>query len=280
MPLTGFQGPRQSSFFLRPLTPTHPTALTWKTAVEGAGGAVSDLQLYSASTFLTTLHNTEILALFVELWFQWTDDQVCARVGLIKGTVGSFVGSPVWTSKAGVAYDGVSQYCNTGYTMRGVGLASLSNCRVAVREAVNVTSAGYAGGVSVAGSANYTRPRSANNATGTAQSGGGTWGPLSPIDSRGLIGVQRNGSASVADVIMRQNGVDLPVVTAPSALQTVDVPNMPIYLGCFNNSGTAGNFRPTTLGYVSVGRALTNVQSAIERDAVTAYIANLGVTVS
>ena len=185
------------------------------------------------------------------------------------------VAAPTFTTDRGYAFNGTTQYLNTGFIPSTNGInCTGTNQRLGVYERTNVSSAGISAGTLDAAGRNLT----INNRTGTtatSRTNGLTASfTLSVNDSRGLKAASRAGGGSTVKMFNR--GVKLTDATIAAGTAA---PTRAIYVACFNNAGTAASFRASSVGFVVVGGPLSDAQELAQYNAIQAWATSVGANV-
>jgi hypothetical protein len=93
-------------------------------------------------------------------------------------------------------------------------------------------------------------------------------------DSRGLTAASRNDATSTPPLSLYKNGSLQQTISATSAANVLV--GVSLWLGGLNNSGTLNLPRTSTIGWVSIGAALTAAQELAEYNAIQAYMTTWG----
>jgi hypothetical protein len=160
--------------------------------------------------------------------------------------------APTFTADLGYAFNGTTQYLATAFTPSTDCVAATgTSFMLGAYERANVSSSGNIMGAAnaVAQSARFIS-RSGSNVLTSVTNAAGVGLGSSLTDSRGLTTVVTdgvNGSAYRDGVI---------TATSPAALTTPgsSLTSREIFIGCYNNNGSAATFRATTIGYAMFGR--------------------------
>jgi hypothetical protein len=93
-------------------------------------------------------------------------------------------------------------------------------------------------------------------------------------DSRALKAASRAGGSSTVKLFDRGVKLTDATITAGTA-----APTRAVYVGCYNNAGTAASFRASSVGFVVVGGPLSDAQELAQYDAVQAWATSVGANV-
>jgi hypothetical protein len=211
------------------------------------------------------------------MWPLVAENEAQALTSLKQRRLATVVAAPTFTIDRGYAFNGTTQYINTGFipSTHAVAMAG-NNMRLAVYERTNVGATTYAAGTQDSTDQNCRLlPRSAGNgAIGGLNCVASTFvGSLT--DSRGLTAISRT-PASVFTIYRPAGSSAGTLVPASSA--TV-LPTRAIYIGCYNLAGTASSFRASTLGFVSIGASLSGAQELSAYTALQSFMTSVGANV-
>lgn len=249
--------------------------LAYRGAVRRNGGDVSDTYMEELNTFVAAEKASSAWGLTDDYMPLWGDNAASALTSLKQLRLAVAVAAPTFTIARGYAFNGTTQYIDTGFipSTHGVNCTG-TNQRLGVYERTNVDSAGSSAGTLDAAGRNLT----INNRTGTtatSRTNGLTASfTLSVNDSRGLKAASRAGGGST--VKMFDRGVKLTDATIGTSNV---VPTRAIYVACYNNAGTAASFRAASVGMVVVGGALSDAQELAQYNAMQALATARGANV-
>lgn len=91
-------------------------AEAWKTAVQGAGGTVSDNQLNALSDMIVGLKSDGVWAKLNFIWPYYCEISQGPAIDLVTRATLTFTGSPTFAARDGMTFNGSTQYSNTGTT--------------------------------------------------------------------------------------------------------------------------------------------------------------------
>jgi hypothetical protein len=246
----------------------------WRGAVIANGGAVTPARLASVSTLISSLKASGAWANADDYWLLVADNATQALTSLKQRRLATAVNSPTFTANAGYAFDGVTNYIDTGFISSTMGVAMTgSNMRLGVYERTNVGINNYALGASQGSNkAVGVRPRLSTTANVILNSNVVTLNTVA--DSRGLTAASRNDATTTPPLSLYKNGVLQQTVAATSGANVLV--GVSLWLGGLDNSGTLNLPRAATIGWVSIGAALTAGQELAEYNAVQAYMMTWG----
>ena len=192
---------------------------------------------------------------------------------------GTAINSPTFTADGEYAYNGSTNYVNTGFvpSTHAVSMTG-TNLRLSVYERTNAAAGTtYAAGTRDTSTVNLEmRPRSAASTAALNTNSGALTYTLPADDSRGYTVESRNG-AGAPPCAGDKNGVAM--TQAGSVSFGTTLPTRALYVGAENSAGTAGGFRAATIGFVAIGAQLTAQQEADEYAAIQAYMTAIGAQV-
>jgi len=252
--------------------------LAWEAAVIAAGGSVSLARRVVVDQFVFSEKASGAWALTDDYWALWAENALQALVSLKQLRLATTVNSPTFTADRDYAFDGLSNYINTGFIPSAHGVNYTGNVqRLAAYERTNVSVVGVAAGAR-AGSSNSIslNPRNANVMTGSVNnSAGAATFSISPSDSRGLKALSRAGGTTALGYDRGARKTDATGLTIGST----SAPGVPLFIGAFNSSGTAISFRAASVGFVAIGGPLSDAQELAQYNAVQAWATSVGANV-
>ena len=248
--------------------------LAWEAAVVANGGSVSLARRIILDQFVFSEKASGAWALTDDYWGLWGENAEQALTSLKQCRLAVATNSPTFTADQNYTFDGVSNYINTGFvpTVNGVALTGLRT-RIAVYDRTNVSSAGISAGAVTSGVV-VVRISTRNGANTIARvtSGDATLA-LPASNSQGFTAVSRDNSTTI-------NGYKTGVALTPVTIAVGStLPAFALYIGCANNSGTAGNFRAAATGLVAIGGPLSAAQELAQYAAVQAWATSIGANV-
>ena len=250
----------------------------WYNAVLANGGSVSSGRLAIVNTFVQAEKASGAWALTDDYCCFWAENAAQALTSLKQRRLGTATNSPTFTADRGYAFDGATNYINTGYVPSTHALVgTVSSAHFELYERTNLSSNTYAGGVVNSSSRTFTiRPRLTATALLSASSASGTF-TLPVASSLGLSQTGRNGSLAT-DVYGAKNGVDMVRTVDPTGVGA-SLPSNSILLGAYSNVGVAAGFRASSLGFAAIGAALSGAQRLARYNAVQAWATAVGAQV-
>jgi hypothetical protein len=251
---------------------------SYAAAVVANGGTVSDARVAILNTFIRTEKASGAWALTDDYWGLWAESEAQALTSLKQLRLATVVAAPTFTADRDYALNGSTQYINTGFVPSTHAAAmTATSIHLEVYERAELSANTYAAGVlNSANRAITVRPRSAGSAFIQAGSAAATF-TLPSASSLGLTQGGRNGAA-VTDVYGSKNGVSMTRAVDPAAVGA-SLPANSIFLGAYNNAGTAAGFRAASIGYAATGAALSQAQQLARYNAVQAWATAVGAQV-
>lgn len=251
--------------------------LAWRDAVAANGGSVSLARLIVVDQFVFSEKNSGCWALTDDYLGFWAENAAQALTSLKQRRLATAVNSPTFTADRGYAFNGTTQYLNTGFISSTDGInCTGTNQRLGVYERTNVSSSGVSAGTidATVRCLSLNNRRNATLAIGRANTAGVDF-TLGTADSRALKVVSRTGGSLTLK--MYDRGVKLTDGTAASTATTA--PSRAIFIGAVNNIGTATSFRAASIGMVVVGGALSDAQELAQYNAMQAWATSVGAQV-
>lgn len=254
-----------------------PSVSAWAAAVVAAGGSVSANRALIVNQFVLAEMASGAWTLTDDYWPFWAENAAQASVSLKQLRAITLVAAPTFTVDRQYAFNGTSNYVNTGFipTTHCVA-ASGSAIRVGVYERTNTNSSGIAigGGTAVAAETIQLVPRQALAATSRLTSATTASFTLTTPNPQGFIATSRAGSTTQ---LAYQRGVrqtDATGIVAGNVL-----PSVVLYIGARNSNGTAANFRVCSVGLACLGAPLSDAQELAQYNNVQAWAAAIGAAV-
>lgn len=215
------------------------------------------------------------------IWTLIDDEQpLCAEnapqalTSLKQRRLATVTAAPTFTADAGYAFNGTTQFINTGFvpSTMAVGM-NANNVRVATYERTNVA-ANSSVALGCTAAAVTLNPRNGSGIIQSACFSSSINVASSITDSRGLTAVSR--AAAATTINGWKNGVALAGGTsAPGGALGVNA----IYIGARNSAGTADQFRAATEGWTSWGAPLSTGQEASYYTALQTFMTAIGANV-
>lgn len=248
----------------------------WVSAVVANGGSVSPARANIVARFIAAEKASGAWALTDDYWVLWAENATQALTSLKQRRLASAVAAPTFTTDRGYAFNGTSQYLDTGFipSTHGVNCTG-TNQRIGVYERTDVSSSGVsAGTVDAAARCLLIVNRNGTVATGRANAAGVNF-TLGTADSRALKVTSRAGGGTTIKLYDRGVKLTDGAATSPGSA----APTRSIYIGAVNNAGTAASFRAASIGFVVVGGPLSDAQETAHYDAVQAWATAVGANV-
>lgn len=257
-----------------------PEVLAWVAAVVTNGGTVSAARRDIVNQFILAEKAAGTWALTDDYWGLWAENAIQALTSLKQLRLATAVNSPTFTTDRDYAYNGTSNYLNTGFVPSTHAVAMTgTNLRIGVYERTNVASNGAAaGGFNFSTQGLTISPRLSGgflSASLNSQTSGP--GGDSITDSRGYSVGSRNG-ATAGDITAYKNGA----VVVPYTPGTVSasLTTKPIFIGAVcNNSDVATNFRAASEGFLCAGASLSAAQELAQYNNIQAWATAVGAQV-
>ena len=249
--------------------------LAYRNVVRSNGGDVSDTYMGELNTFAAAEKASGAWGLTDDYLPLWGDNAAAALTSLKQLRLSVAVAAPTFTIARGYAFNGTTQYLDTGHIPATHGSGRGTDQRLGAYEITNVNSAGYSAGTVDAA----VRTLAINNRSGTTALGRANTAvqsfTLGVADSRALKAVSRTGGSLTVKLYDR--GVKLTDTTA--AYTATAAPTRAVYIGAVNNAGTAASFRAASVGMVVVGGALSDAQELAQYNAMQALATARGANV-
>jgi hypothetical protein len=255
-----------------------PDVLLWRAAVVVAGGTVSNTRLSIINDFVYAEKTVGNWALTDDYWGLWGENSTQALVSLKQRRLATLVNSPTFTADRQYAFDGSTNYINTGFvpSTHGVNYTGSSQ-RIAAYERVNVSASAYAAGARVGTATSIgIIPRASGSMTGIVNNTAGSAAfVLGVADSRGLKAVSRAGGTTALGYDRGVRLTDAPGLTIGGSA----APAQPIYIGCLDSSAIPISFRAASVGFIAIGAPLSDAQELAQYNAVQAWATAIGANV-
>lgn len=249
----------------------------WASTVVSNGGSVSAARMPIIRQFIAAEIASGAWYLTDDYLGFWGENAAQALTSLKQRRLATAVNSPTFTADRGYAFNGTTQYLNTGFISSTDGInCTGTNQRLGVYERTNVSSSGVSAGTidATVRCLSLNNRRNATLAIGRANTAGVDF-TLGTADSRALKVVSRTGGSLTLK--MYDRGVKLTDGTAASTATTA--PSRAIFIGAVNNIGTATSFRAASIGMVVVGGALSDAQELAQYNAMQAWATSVGAQV-
>lgn len=250
----------------------------WATAVGVAGGSVSETRASLVSAFVDTLRTIGWWSVMDDAALLVAENAGQALVTLKRRALMTAVNTPTFTADTGYAFNGTTQYINTGF-IPGTHAQYMTggSARLELYERTNVGSTSMAMGCGGAvNNALWLRPRNAADATLAAVGSASTTFTGSVTDSRGYHAASKSSAVNPADISAQYNDTHRTPVSA-TTLATLQA--LSIYIGGRNVADALSSGRASTIGYAGWGAAITDAQGTAVRAAVQTFMTAVGANV-
>lgn len=245
----------------------------WASAVVANGGSVSAGRVTALNTLVSSLLTAGTWELYDDIYLLAAESETQALTSLKQRRLATATAAPTFTTDRGYAFNGTSQYIDTGFIASTHAVAMTgSDMRIASYERTNLASVGYTAGAFTASTSNL-RIRARNGAN-AAQGN---------LNSSALSFTNSNSLATVA--ISRTAGGTFEGWYRGASLGTASptsetsLPTHAIYIGAFNNAGTAASFRAASVAVVTVGASFSSAQEAADYTAWQDFLTVIGAQV-
>jgi hypothetical protein len=234
--------------------------VAWAAAVAVNGGSVSSGRTALLSGLVSGLKAAGSWQLTDDYWLLVAENAIQALTSLKQKRLGTAVNSPAFTADRGYAFDGATNYIDTGFIPSShAANMTATVARLAAYDRANVSSNGSVAGIIQSTGRSLrlvTRTAGGTTAILDCQSSTGTY---TNSDSRGLFAASRNGGTDATTVSAYRNGAVLTRTIDPTSFATI-LPTTAFFIGGQNAAGSLNAPRATTVGMVSIGGVLTAAQ--------------------
>lgn len=250
----------------------------WADAVVANGGTVSEAVANIVEKFIAADKASGVWALRDDCWRLWGENAAQALTSLKQRRLATAVNAPTFTANRGYAFDGITQYINTGFipSTHAVAMTGI-NLRIGAYTRTNLSANRYAAGADGATNQGlYINPRGSGtaadrlrgkvNCATTSASG-------SFSDSRGYSALSRNDTTFEP----YKNGASAGTL-APLATDN-NLPTVALYIGGMNAADVLTLPRATSVGFVDVGASLSAAQELAAYTALQATATAVGAQV-
>ncbi len=266
--------------FAGPFAQIGPTDLElWVAAVVANGGTVSTGRQAVVATFIAAEKASGAWEKTDDYWGLWGENAAQALTSLKQRRLATLPVAPTFTTDRGYAFNGTTQYINTGFipSTHAVAMAT-TDVRAAVYERTNVTANTYAVGTADTSSRRILlRPRNSGNGLVEANTSGASTYTLPAANSQGLFAGSRNGVVA-ASVLAYKNGEVMTRTTDATGFGA-SLPAIAVFIGGYNLAGALTSPRPCSVGFVAIGASLTAAQELSQFNAVQAWATAVGANV-
>lgn len=253
---------------------------SWIAAVVSNGGTVSADRAAIVGGFIGAEKAAGTWALTDDYCVLWAENATQALTSLKQRRLATAVAAPTFTTDRGYAFDGSTQYIDTGFVPSTHAVAmSTDSVHAEVYERTDLSSAAGSAALGVSSGSNRlirVQPRNSGNSLAGVNSAAATF-TLPASTSLGLTQAGRSGALATT-AYGAKNGVTMTRTVDPSALGA-SLPEHSFYIGGLNSSGTYGNGRACSVGYVAWGAALSEAQRLARYNNVLAFATAVGANV-
>lgn len=258
-----------------------PDVMAYAASVVANGGTVSTARYPTLMAFVGAEKASGAWDLTDDYWGFWAEGSVQALTSLKQRRLAVATNTPTFTTDRNYAFDGVTNYIDTGFIPSSHGLSmTTDNVRLAVYERTNVSGNTVAAGTTsgTSSQALQLRPRNSSNAIGTpnVNLSGGTF-TLPAANSQGFTSAARN-AAAAGNCVAYKNGAAMTRTVDPTAFGAT-LPAFSLYVGADNRSGSPLSFRACSVGMVAIGATLSASQELSQYNAVQTWATNVGANV-
>lgn len=255
-----------------------PDVRLWSIAVGANGGWITPARLAIVTTFVAAEKASGAWALTDDYWCLWGENEAQALTSLKQRRLATKVNVPTFTASRQYAFDGASNYLNTGFVPSTHGIAYTGNVqRIAAYERVNFATAAAAAGCRVGtASSIMIVPRQSSSIVGALNNTAGAVNfVISPADSTGLKAISRAGGTTALGYDRGVRKTDVTSLTIGSSTP----PSVALFIGAYNSSNTPISFRAASIGFVAIGGPLSDAQELAQYNAVQGWATAIGANV-
>jgi hypothetical protein len=254
--------------------------LAWRDAVVANGGSVSLARLIVVDQFVFSEKASGTWSLTDDYLGLWAENAAQALTSLKQRRLATVINSPTFTPDRDYAFDGSTNYIDTGFVPGTHAIAmSVSSIHAEIYERTNFNGASNVTGLGVNSGTNQTiRIITRNNPQALGYAGGqSATFTLPSITSLGLTQIGRF-SSTPADVYGCKNGVAMTRTVDPGAVGT-SLPSHSLFVGGLNSLGAYAFGRATLVGFAAWGAALSSGQCLARYNAVQVWATSVGAQV-
>jgi len=280
----GITEKESSTVFLNSLD---PETMNWLERVDSSGGSVSDSVIAAIDDYVKEVKGLKYQSvnirnlIFRENWFSGNFNS--AFVPLFRNSNGSTYISGGYKDvnhnypsssysdtgqSSGLPGNGTNRYVSTGFIPFFESELGINDARLSIYSMSSQNDAGRSGCRDITGKSFYYYPKYLNGYSYFSLNSNTESFAVIPSPS-GYIMMQRT-SQQMNNVYYR----DYLINTVQ--MNSTNKPNKEIFIGAFNNNGTASNFMSSQLGGYSIGRSFTQQQAVIHYNAVQRLMNRLG----
>lgn len=241
----------------------------WAATVVANGGTVSADRAAVVGQFIATEKANGTWALTDDYLGFWGEDAAQALTSLKQRRLATVTGSPTFSASRHYAFDGSTNYIDTGFIPDTHAVAmGINSVHLEAYDRQNASGGTTAGASSTSSRTVRLVSRTTGNCTGYGNSDVATY-TLPASTSLGLTQIGRSAGA-VTDSYGSKNGVAMTRTGDPTALGAT-LPSHSLYIGGLNNAGSFSSGRVCQIGFAAWGAALTEAQRLARYNAVVAW---------
>lgn len=244
----------------------------WASAVVANGGSVSAGRVTALGTLFAALQAAGTWELYDDIYLLAAENETQALTSLKQRRLATATASPTFTTDRGYAFNGTSQFINTGFIASSHKVAMTgSNMRISAYERTNLNSTGYTAGAFTTSTSNLRiRSRNGANAEGNLNSSALS---AANANSQAMVAWSRTAGGTFEGWY---RGASLGTASPTSG---TSLPTHALYIGALNNAGTAASFRAASVSLVTVGASLSSAQEAADYTAWQDFLTVIGAQV-
>lgn len=241
----------------------------WASAVVANGGSVSAGRVTALNTLVAALLTAGTWELYDDIYLLAAESATQALTSLKQRRLATATAAPTFTTDRGYAFNGTSQYIDTGFIANSHKVAMTgSDMRISAYERTNLNSVGYTAGSFTASTSNLRlRSRNGSNAEGNLNSSALT---AANANSVAMVSWSRTAGGTFTGYY---RGASLGT-SAPTT--GTSLPTHSLYIGALNNAGTAASFRAASVTLVTVGASFSSAQESADYTAWQDFLTVIG----
>lgn len=248
--------------------------LAWEAQVIVNGGTVSLARRIIVDNFIFAEKASGAWALTDDYWALWGENAPQALTSLKQRRFATAVNAPTFTADRGYAFDGATNYLNTGFICSTHAVAMTgTRLRLGVYERANVSASTFAAGANTSTTSQLRIiPRSAANRIVGYSNSDFVQTATTVTDSRGFSVVQRTGSTYTGF----KNG--LPIAVSAPGSESSSPTSTALAIGAYM-AGSPLGFRASSIGFACVGADLSSAQELAQYNAIQTFATAVGAQV-
>jgi len=251
----------------------------WVDSVVAGGSLVSKLMASSVSIYTAAQKASGVWPKMDDAWVLWGDNPRQQLTSLKQRRLGTAVASPTFTTRRHVAFNGTTQYIDTGFIPgTHATVMTPTNARMAIYAASNETGNTFNAGAN-SGTNRLLRIRSRTataSCAGDPMCGSPSF-TLPAASSLRYLAVSQAGGV-IAGAKAYKNGVPLVRAVDPTGFGAT-LPAVSIFIGGYNSTGTLTSPRVCSVGFLSVGGVLSDAEELAAYNATQAFAVAIGANV-